>query len=297
VRMGEMKQGNSLPAAYQVVRAPGRTDPPVVLLVEDFPDARDLYRLCLERDGLRVIEAATAREGLALARADRPDLIVMDGGLPDVSGWEAVKAIKADPDLAAIPALMLTVHVHEEARQRAIAAGAAGFIPKPCLPDDLTQQVLATLARAGDPRVVPADAGDRGPSARDGVEPGHDAPDLWRELAKSRVAADGSAPAVLMTPFSPGELAQLQAGLVDLEQLVVTTQPLTSGAQRALHGSFVYLREAAERGVLKIDWRNMFAGQVLAMVTSGVLSPKMYNPIMARAAEAMNAIFKFDAAD
>ena len=122
--------------------------PPLVLIVEDFTDAREMYMEYLEFKGLRVAGAPDALRGLDMARDLRPSVILMDAALPGLSGWDAIKELKADPATRHIPVLMLTGHVLGDARERALAAGADGFIPKPCLPDDLAQQVLLTLRRS-----------------------------------------------------------------------------------------------------------------------------------------------------
>ena len=121
---------------------------PLVLIVEDFTDAREMYMEYLEFKGLRVAGAPDAVRGIEMARELRPSVILMDAALPGLSGWDAIRELKADPVTRDIPVLMLTGHVLGDARERALAAGADGFIPKPCLPDHLTQQVLLTLRRS-----------------------------------------------------------------------------------------------------------------------------------------------------
>lgn len=118
---------------------------PFVLLVEDFEDAREMYAEYLEFSGLRVAVAADAVKGLEMARSLQPDVILMDAALPGLSGWDAIERLKADRATRHIPVLMLTGHVLGDAKARALAAGADGFIPKPCLPDELTRRVLSTL--------------------------------------------------------------------------------------------------------------------------------------------------------
>ena len=122
--------------------------PPLVLIVEDFTDAREMYMEYLEFKGLRVAGAPDALQGIDMARELRPSVILMDAALPGLSGWDAIKELKADPATRHIPVLMLTGHVLGDARERAMAAGADGFIPKPCLPDDLAHQVMLTLRRS-----------------------------------------------------------------------------------------------------------------------------------------------------
>jgi two-component system cell cycle response regulator DivK len=121
---------------------------PLVLLVEDFDDAREMYAEYLEFNGLRVAGAADAVRGLKMAEDLQPSIILMDAGLPGLSGWDAIKELKANPRTRHIPVLMMTGHVLGDAKERALAAGAEGFIPKPCLPDELTRQIAATLKRS-----------------------------------------------------------------------------------------------------------------------------------------------------
>lgn len=123
-----------------------------MLIVEDFEDAREMYSICLEHAGMRVCTATHAIEGLEMARVQKPDLILMDAGLPGMSGWDAVVVLKNDPRTREIPVLMFTGHVHEESERRSADAGADGFIPKPCLPDELEREIRAILARPRRPR-------------------------------------------------------------------------------------------------------------------------------------------------
>jgi CheY-like chemotaxis protein len=123
------------------------TSPPLVLLVEDFEDAREMYAEYLAFSGLRVASAPDAVRGLQMAEELQPAVILMDAGLPGLSGWDAISELKANPRTRHIPVLMLTGHVLGDARERAIAVGADGFIPKPCLPDELTRQILDVLRK------------------------------------------------------------------------------------------------------------------------------------------------------
>ena len=121
---------------------------PLVLLVEDFDDAREMYAEYLEYNGLRVAGAADAVRGLQMADELQPSIILMDAALPGLSGWDAIKELKANPRTSHIPVLMMTGHVLGDAKERALAAGAQGFIPKPCLPDELTRRIVATLRKS-----------------------------------------------------------------------------------------------------------------------------------------------------
>ena len=123
------------------------TAPPLVLLVEDFDDAREMYADYLQFSGFRVAGAPDAVRGLKLADELQPSIILMDAALPGLTGWDAIAELKANPRTRHIPVLMLTGHVLGDARARALAAGADGFIAKPCLPDELTRHIMAVLQK------------------------------------------------------------------------------------------------------------------------------------------------------
>lgn len=116
-----------------------------ILLVDDFEDAREMYTTYLEFEGYEVITASTAVEALELAAAERPDIILMDAGLPGMTGWDAIAELKNNGCTRDIPVLMLTGHVLKESQDRAAEAGADGFIPKPCLPDELSREIRHAL--------------------------------------------------------------------------------------------------------------------------------------------------------
>jgi two-component system, cell cycle response regulator DivK len=121
------------------------TRAPVVLLAEDFEDARDLYRDYLEFSGFTVETATNGREAIDQARALLPDIILMDASMPVLDGWQATRELKTHPATRHIPILALTAHAFEDAKEEARAVGCDGFVTKPCLPDDLVSQVRAVL--------------------------------------------------------------------------------------------------------------------------------------------------------
>jgi CheY-like chemotaxis protein len=102
-----------------------------ILVVEDSPDIRVLVRMLLEAAGHEVLTASDGREGVETAKRERPDLVLMDLSLPVLSGWEATKALKETPETASIPVVAVTAHAMHGDRERALAAGCDGFIPKP----------------------------------------------------------------------------------------------------------------------------------------------------------------------
>lgn len=122
---------------------------PVVLLAEDFEDARELYRDYLEFSGFTVETATNGREAVDRAIEIKPDLILMDASMPVLDGWQATRELKAHPETKDIPVLALTAHAFDDARRQARAVGCDGFVTKPCLPDDLVARVRAALDPAG----------------------------------------------------------------------------------------------------------------------------------------------------
>ncbi len=112
-----------------------------VLLVEDNEDNLVVYRTILEHVGYRVVEARDGEEGVARARQERPDLILMDISIPKIDGWEATQRLKAGADTDSIPIIALTAHALEEDRQKALQAGCDGYLAKPVEPRRVVQEV------------------------------------------------------------------------------------------------------------------------------------------------------------
>ncbi len=117
-----------------------------VLVVEDNPVNRKLARNVLRSRGYRVLEADTAEEGIELARNERPHLILMDLELPGLSGIEATRRLKADPQTCGIPVVALSSRVEDHDETRALEAGCAGYIAKPIRLSRFPQQVGSYLA-------------------------------------------------------------------------------------------------------------------------------------------------------
>jgi two-component system cell cycle response regulator DivK len=119
--------------------------PPLVLIVDDFPDNRQMYAEFLAFSGLRVAEAADGHEALEQATALMPDLIVMDLSLPGMDGWEATRRLKEDPRTKNILVMALTGHALAGHSKGAIEAGCDAFVTKPCLPDRLLEEIQRML--------------------------------------------------------------------------------------------------------------------------------------------------------
>lgn len=118
---------------------------PLILLVEDYDDAREMYRDFLEFSGFRVLTARDGREAIEQARLSHPDLVLMDLSLPGIDGWEATRLLKADPATRHLKIVALSAHALAPDGDRAREAGCDGFIAKPCLPADLVVHVGAYL--------------------------------------------------------------------------------------------------------------------------------------------------------
>jgi two-component system, cell cycle response regulator DivK len=125
---------------------PRRATAPLILVVDDVGDNREMYAEFLEYEGYQVAQARTGVEALALAQTVAPALIVMDLSMPGMDGWEATRRLKADARMKSIPVLVVSAHALRGTEERAREAGADGFLTKPCLPEDLSAKVAAMLA-------------------------------------------------------------------------------------------------------------------------------------------------------
>jgi CheY-like chemotaxis protein len=122
-----------------------RSKAPLILVVDDYADNREMYSAYLRFQGLDVVEAANGTEALEHAFGRLPDLVVMDLSLPGVDGWEATRLLKADPRTKHIPVIAVTGHALAGAPERAAEAGCDGFLTKPCLPEDLLREIRRML--------------------------------------------------------------------------------------------------------------------------------------------------------
>jgi CheY-like chemotaxis protein len=118
---------------------------PLILVVDDRLDARDLYTQYPGFHGFQVIEAEDGEQAIRLATEAMPVLILMDLGLPRMDGWEATRLIKTDPRTAHIRVLALTGHAFSDSVVRAKAAGVDAFFIKPCLPKTVLSKIREML--------------------------------------------------------------------------------------------------------------------------------------------------------
>jgi two-component system, cell cycle response regulator DivK len=118
---------------------------PKILYVED--NENNVYMLVrrLERQGFEVLVAADGQQGVAMARSEHPDLIVMDLNMPVLDGWEATRQLKGAPETRAIPVIALSAHAMSGDRERALEAGCDEYDTKPVRIDSLMAKIRTLL--------------------------------------------------------------------------------------------------------------------------------------------------------
>ena len=121
---------------------------PTVLIVDDEPAILELVRFTLEDDRVRIVEASDGRTALDLARAERPDLMLLDVRMGHLDGVEVCRRIRADAALAATRIVLLTAADQEADRARGLAAGADEYLSKPFSPLALLALVRSILPEA-----------------------------------------------------------------------------------------------------------------------------------------------------
>lgn len=119
---------------------------PLILIVEDHAELRQLYVQELLLSGFDVIEAGNGADAVVHTSERFPDVVLMDLSLPVLDGWEATRRLKIDSRTAHIPIVALTAHDGSGELQRATLAGCDWFVPKPCQPQDLIEEVRRVLA-------------------------------------------------------------------------------------------------------------------------------------------------------
>jgi two-component system cell cycle response regulator DivK len=119
-----------------------------ILVVDDQEDNRRILRDLLTASGFEVIEGKTGEEGVALAEAQTPSLILMDIQLPGIDGYEATRQIKAKPALRATPLIVVTSYALSGDDVKAFAAGADAYVSKPFSPRALLAKVREFLGPA-----------------------------------------------------------------------------------------------------------------------------------------------------
>ncbi|MCK6550880.1 response regulator [Myxococcota bacterium] len=118
---------------------------PVLLLVDDDDDSREMYAAYLGRRGFEVVEAADGRTAIERSISAAPDLAIMDLTLPDMDGLRAIHEIRQDERTAALPVIVVSGHGPE----RSTTAPWDAYLSKPCAPDELVAEIKKLLASSG----------------------------------------------------------------------------------------------------------------------------------------------------
>jgi CheY-like chemotaxis protein len=118
-----------------------------ILLVEDNEMNRDMLSRRLAKRGYEVVVAVDGEQGVAVARAEAPQLVLMDMSLPVLDGWEATRQLKAAPETRDVPIIALTAHAMSGDREKAMEAGADDFDTKPVELTRLLEKIEALLAK------------------------------------------------------------------------------------------------------------------------------------------------------
>ena len=118
-----------------------------ILYVEDNDDLVYFVKRRFARIGVTVLVATDGEQGVAMAAAERPDLILMDLGLPGLDGWEATKRIKSQPETRHIPVIALSAHAMTGDREKALAAGCDDFDTKPVEMPRLLEKMRTLVLR------------------------------------------------------------------------------------------------------------------------------------------------------
>ena len=118
-----------------------------ILLVEDNEDNRDMLSRRLQRKGYEVVVATDGQQGVEMAQAELPQLILMDMSLPVLDGWEATRQIKSLSATRSIPVIALTAHAMSGDREKAMAAGCDDYDTKPIDLAALLDKIVALLAQ------------------------------------------------------------------------------------------------------------------------------------------------------
>lgn len=127
---------------------PDNPDGRRIMVVEDDPPIREVLVTTLRLSGFHVASAPDGPAALQLAREFQPELVLMDLMLPGVDGWALTGQFMRDPLIGRPPIIVLSARVRESDRERALAAGAVEFLPKPCRAGDLLRAIAQHLPPA-----------------------------------------------------------------------------------------------------------------------------------------------------
>jgi DNA-binding response OmpR family regulator len=179
-----------------------------VLIVEDEQEIRELLAHYLRKYAFRPLVAADGEAGLAAARAERPDMILLDIMLPKIDGLELLKIVRADPAIARTPLLMLTAKGDETDRVVGLELGADDYIPKPFSPREVVARIKAIFRRIAPPP----------PPAGDAV---HEYRGIRMDLGRHEVRVDGTPVALTTKEFRILEALLCASGRVLSREMIL----------------------------------------------------------------------------
>lgn len=136
---------------------------PLVLVVDDDDDTREMYLMSLAALGFEVSAVAACAQACRQAWEMHPDIIVADLPLREADGWQLLQDLQLQPRTRHIPVVLLTGHAAPTVRERAEREGCAAFFVKPCLPDELALELRRVLDSAIGPLDFPTPPGEGGP--------------------------------------------------------------------------------------------------------------------------------------
>ena len=252
--------------------APGAGDGNRVLVVDDDHTARELMRRLLAKEGFDVITATDGQEGLELARRFEPSVITLDVMMPGLDGWDVLKELKADPALADIPVIMLTMLDESD---RGYRLGAADYMTKPVDRERMKLLLEKYRSRAKEPRVLLVEDDETTRAMMRGILGG----DGWQvyEAENGRVALDlidQAAPDLilldLMMPEMDGfeflEALRNQPDRRIAPVVVVTAADLSEEDHRRLNGGVEYVLQKSGLN------RDQLLAEVRELVTKYILT-------------------------
>ncbi len=118
---------------------------PRVLIVDDSPTEIHVLKTMLEKHGFEIISAESGEDGIALARSDKPDVILMDVVMPGLNGFQATRQLTNDPDTANIPVIIVTTKNQETDKAWGLRQGARDYLAKPVSETDLVTKINAVI--------------------------------------------------------------------------------------------------------------------------------------------------------
>lgn len=116
-----------------------------ILVIDDHPETLDIITRVLRQRGYALVSTTSGRQGLSLAQSEAPDLILLDGMMPEMDGWEVCRRLRAIPETAAIPVIMFSAVNKAEQKLAGFDAGADDYLTKPTEPSELVERVKAML--------------------------------------------------------------------------------------------------------------------------------------------------------